>query len=458
VIRPRPEEDTVHGLIRRTASLAAGLLIAVAMLPAATTAHAAAPPAGSATRYTMTAFTNTSESNMYVYESPDATGYKLLKASAYTPPSGLIRDPSIIRHTDGRYYVTYTTNWDGNTIGFATSTDRLNWTFLGNQTLPLTGVKSTWAPEWFVDTDGTVNVIVSVSTTGSDFKPYKLTATNAALTSWSAPTVLEGIGPNYIDTFVVKVGATYHAFSKNETTKYIEHSTATSLTGPYTFNGTGNWAGWGNWVEGPALVQLDNGGWRIYYDGYSAHKYYYSDSYDGFATWSTPAELPGLSGFARHFTVLKETVPGGVTLPVNTTRSLQSVNYPGRYATSRDGLGYLDPVDATSSATVKQDATFTVVPGLADANCYSFRAADGRYLRHWDFKLRLGSNDGSAVFRGDATYCARPGSAAGSVSLESYNYPGRYIRHYNYELRLDRYADNDTFRADSSFQAVSPWA
>jgi len=32
----------------------------------------------------------------------------------------------------------------------------------------------------------------------------------------------------------VKSGSTYHAFSKNETTKYIEHATTTSLTGPYT--------------------------------------------------------------------------------------------------------------------------------------------------------------------------------------------------------------------------------
>ncbi|MFF1720512.1 hypothetical protein [Streptomyces sviceus] len=33
------------------------------------TASAAAPPAAQTTRYTMTAFTNTSESNLYVYDS-----------------------------------------------------------------------------------------------------------------------------------------------------------------------------------------------------------------------------------------------------------------------------------------------------------------------------------------------------------------------------------------------------
>lgn len=441
----------------RWSRLVTAVLLAAGAVVPAVPVRAAAPPPGQATRYTMTAFTNNSESNMYVYESPDATGFRLLRGPAYTPPSGLIRDPSIIRHTDGRYYIVYTTNWTGNTIGFATSTDRVNWTFLRNHTIPFT-VQNTWAPEWFVDTDGSVNVIVSLSTNGADFKPYRLWATNAALTAFGAPTVLAGIGPNYIDTFVVKVGGTYHAFTKQETTKFVEYATATSLTGPYTMRRTGNWAGWGGPREGQALVPLDNGGWRIFFDGYTVGQYLFSDSYDTFATWTAPTQLPGLSGFARHFTVLKETVAGGVTLPLNTTRSFQSVNFPDRYVRHRDYLGYVDPVSAASPAQTRQDATFTVVAGLADPNCYSFTGTGDRYLRHYDYRLRLDPNDGTTTFRGDATFCARPGSASGSVALESYNRPGRYLRHYNYELRVDWYADNATFRADSSFRPATPWA
>nr|WP_286259930.1 AbfB domain-containing protein [Streptomyces graminofaciens] len=146
-------------------------------------------------------------------------------------------------------------------------------------------------------------------------------------------------------------------------------------------------------------------------------------------------------------------------MPTNTTRSLQSVNFPGRYVAVRsDSLGYLDPVTSSSTTAVKQSATFTVVPGLAEPTCYSFRDSSGRYLRHKDYRIRFDASNGTATFNKDATYCARPGSATGSVSLESYNYPGRYLRHYNYELRIDPYQDNATFRADSSFKAVSPWA
>ncbi|MFE3824515.1 family 43 glycosylhydrolase [Streptomyces sp. NPDC059092] len=262
------------------------------------------------TRYTMTAFTNSSESNMYVYESADALGYTLLKGPAYTPPSGLIRDPSLIRHTDGYYYIAHTTDWTGNTIGFARSRDRTNWQFHARHTLPVAGLARTWAPEWFVDADGRTHIVVSLDTTNTyTFRPHLLTATDASLRTWTAPKPLAGLDrSNYIDTFVVRHDGKYHAITKQETTKYLEHAVADRLEGPYTFTGTGDWAGWGSWREGPALVQLDNGGWRIYFDGYAEQKYYYSDSLDGLRTWTPIRQLPGLSGFARHFTVLRERV------------------------------------------------------------------------------------------------------------------------------------------------------
>lgn len=50
--------------------------------------------------YVFTAFTSASESNLYVYTSNDGTTFSLLKGPAYTPPSGLIRDPSVILHTE----------------------------------------------------------------------------------------------------------------------------------------------------------------------------------------------------------------------------------------------------------------------------------------------------------------------------------------------------------------------
>ncbi len=50
--------------------------------------------------YVFTSFTNPSETDLYVYVSDDATNFKLLKGPAYTPVTGILRDPSVMRHIE----------------------------------------------------------------------------------------------------------------------------------------------------------------------------------------------------------------------------------------------------------------------------------------------------------------------------------------------------------------------
>lgn len=317
-------------LIRRALVVLAAMTVVVASPGIAT----AEPSPASPFTYTMVGFSNTNARSMDVYQSSDGTNFQVLKKGAYSPPTGMVRDPSIFRHTDGQYYITYTTA-DGANIGFARSSDRITWTPMRNWPLPLccaflpgtgdgkgpslpfpfdTGsagfkggpslspfVTKSWAPEWFID-GNTVNIIVSLST-GGGFVPYLLTALNSSLTSWSWPTLLTGLNADRIDTTIVKVGSTYHAFTKNETKKVIEHAVAPSLRGPYSFVAPGNW---GSFVEGPELTQLPNGDWRLFMDAYTKGKYLYSDSADGLKTWSDPKELPGLSGTVRHAGVMRE--------------------------------------------------------------------------------------------------------------------------------------------------------
>ncbi|KAJ3506863.1 hypothetical protein NLJ89_g6632 [Agrocybe chaxingu] len=233
--------------------------------------------------YVFTAFTTASESNLFVYTSDDGTSFTLLKGPTYTPPSGLIRDPSVILHTEA-------------TISTASSV--------------ITPV-NTWAPEFFKDPrTGQINIIVSLST-GSygPFLPYVFTARDSSLTSWSGPVVMSGIsnaGLGYIDTFPVFFNNQYHIFAKAETNgkKTIEHAVASSLTGPYSFVQTGNFAGWGQ-AEGPSITVLPNGRFRLYADGYSSGRYIYSDSSDLY-NWSAYQTIPSLSGTVRHGTVLKQ--------------------------------------------------------------------------------------------------------------------------------------------------------
>ncbi|WP_432118883.1 AbfB domain-containing protein [Streptomyces sp. bgisy032] len=135
--------------------------------------------------------------------------------------------------------------------------------------------------------------------------------------------------------------------------------------------------------------------------------------------------------------------------PAATGTSLRSVNYPDRYWRVRDGYVRLDRIG--SSGQQRADATFRRVPGLADSSCLSFTTADGRYLRHRDFVLAANPDDGSALFRQDATFCPRPSSVAGATMLESVNYPGRFLRHRSFQLRLEPYEHSDLYRADSAF-------
>ncbi len=412
------------------------------------------PSSVMASRYTFTAFTNSSESNMYVYQSKDGINYTCVNGPAYSPPEGLVRDTSIIKYSDGAYYIVYTTDWESAAFGIARSTDLVNWTFVSNIETGLADIKNTWAPEWFVDTDGSVNVIVSLRThTSSEFTPYQFLALDSSLTSWSAATPLAGLEANYIDTLIVKIDGVYHAITKNETTKYLEHATAEGLTGPYTFIGTGDWAGWGDWVEGPTLTQLDNGDWRIYYDDYASPTgYYFSESSDKLATWTTPEVLPGgLSGFVRHGTVLKE--DADLVLSEGPVWSWDSYNFPGRLL-RHTGIG--NPVRVDPDVNPTGDAEFVMVPGLADPNAVSFESVNnpGYYLRHWDYNMRLHAYNGTQTFKEDATFYYRAGLADSTyASFQSYNFPDRYIRHYGYVLRIDPIS-SDTARQDATFRFI----
>jgi hypothetical protein len=121
----------------------------------------------------------------------------------------------------------------------------------------------------------------------------------------------------------------------------------------------------------------------------------------------------------------------------------RSVNRPEAYIQATGRIG-------------PEPVTLRVVPGLEDAKAYSFVDSEGRYLRHRDFLIRFETNDGTALFRRDATFHARPGTAEGSVRLESLNYPGRFVRHRAERLRLDKSDNTALFRTDTSFHPTAP--
>ncbi|MFK8911214.1 AbfB domain-containing protein, partial [Streptomyces sp. YS-3] len=163
-----------------------------------------------------------------------------------------------------------------------------------------------------------------------------------------------------------------------------------------------------------------------------------------------------------HTTATPGPSPASPSAPAGTvppgTWSLESVDAPARYLTYSGDFATLGRVSASSDARTRRRVTFTVVRGLADSRCVTFRADDGRYLRHSELRLRLSADDGSALFREDATFCASPGSVAGSVTLHAHNYPGSVLRRRDGGIWLDGSDGTRAFAGQASFVLRRAWA
>jgi Alpha-L-arabinofuranosidase B (ABFB) domain len=146
-----------------------------------------------------------------------------------------------------------------------------------------------------------------------------------------------------------------------------------------------------------------------------------------------------------------------VTTPGFTNRSLRHLN----------NVAFTEVVSASSAETLKQDASFKIVPALDGTPCYSLESRNfpGEYLRHSGFRLRRDRADGSNTFKLDATFCTQTGLAGkGGVSFVSRNFPEHYIRHIGGEVWIAKNGgtapqDNPgSFNEDSSWNLIGAWS
>ncbi len=154
-----------------------------------------------------------------------------------------------------------------------------------------------------------------------------------------------------------------------------------------------------------------------------------------------------------------------VALPVGEWHSLRVLtpNYDTRYVRHASGLLNTQVVNASSDDTLKADATWRIVKGLADSSCYSLESKNfpGEYMRHAYSRVRRGALEDSELFRQDATFCTSQGTVG--VRLAAFNYPDRFVRHYAEELWIADGRGSDWNSAggleiDSNWAIESPWA
>jgi alpha-L-arabinofuranosidase B-like protein len=114
--------------------------------------------------------------------------------------------------------------------------------------------------------------------------------------------------------------------------------------------------------------------------------------------------------------------------------------------------GYLTVAGEYAGLSADERTVFTVVKGLADDSCFSFQAPSGKYLRHFDYRLRFDKTDDSDLYRQDATFCPLDDAPAGAVRLRSANYPDHVVHSRDDGLYIDKPDDSGDFEAESSFK------
>jgi hypothetical protein len=352
--------------------------------------------------YLMAAFDEDDDNSLYLLVSDDGiTWTDFTKKPVYTEATIGLRDPSI-SYFNNKWWVVHT-NYNAPFYQFRviSSDDLNNWTLIATldaQTLGVGSAALAWAPEWFVDDDGSIHLFVAISPSDHlNHKIYETHPTNSALTTWSNLVEITGTDfpTSMIDPFMVKIGDTYYFWYKDEVTTNIEYATSTNLTSDYVRQEDGNWAGWGSLVEGESLVRVNANTWRIYYDKYVQNSIFYSESSDNFVTWTAGVQITA-SWIMTHPTVLyildlaayKDILNATLITPgsgASALDDLTDVNAPAPndqdVLTWDDGAGeWIAQAPPAGGATALDDLTNVNVPAPNDNDILSWDNASGKWI------------------------------------------------------------------------------
>ncbi len=264
--------------------------------------QAASP--GNPDAYLFTYFIKNGEDGLHLAASRD--GYvweKLGGGRSYLAPkvgnAKLMRDPCIVRGPDGTYHMVWTSGWNENNIGYASSRDLLTWS--EQKQLPVmaheAGVLNAWAPEIVYDASRTEFLIFWASTVpgkfaqtaGSSEEKYNhrmYATTTRNFVDFTPTRLFYDPGFSVIDATFVRAHGKDYFLVKDETRhppkKYLQLAAAKGMQGPFGKLGTPITKP-GLWVEGPSALQVGEDV-IVYYDAYTSKHYGALRSRDLF-TW-----------------------------------------------------------------------------------------------------------------------------------------------------------------------------
>ena len=243
--------------------------------------------------FLMSTFVNAeSPAKLYLLRSKDGITWvnDAYSQPCYTASTLGVRDPNILYH-DGKYWIVHTHavlfTDEQDYFRLISSPDRETWTVVTNvDCSAVAGTVRAWSPEWFVDSDDSLHVIISLSMDGTTFALYEVHPTNEAMTTWSEPVAITGTGfdDNMLEGSIVKIGSNYYLWYKHEQESpwHIARYVSTSPFSGYVLDNTSVFTN----SEGQSFILHNDGTWWFYTDGAGATEEQYSISADGTTGWS----------------------------------------------------------------------------------------------------------------------------------------------------------------------------
>ena len=237
-------------------------------------------------------FKNNGEDGLHLAYSTDGLKWEALNddKSFLTPvlsKDKLMRDPCIIKGPDERFHMVWTVSWEEKGIGYANSSDLINWS--EQKFIPVMehekAAKNSWAPELFYDSEKEQYLIFWASTVSDKF----LETENQAEDNWNHriyytttkdfkeftdTKIFVEPGFNVIDATISQDGSTYFMIIKDETLLPEAKKSLHVLTSqdPYDWSGSISDAISWSWVEGPTVTKIGDD-WIVYFDQYKEQRF-----------------------------------------------------------------------------------------------------------------------------------------------------------------------------------------
>lgn len=284
------------------------------------------------TAYLFTYFVGNGEDGLHLARSRDGYHWEALNGGqSYLKPvvgeSKLMRDPCVTRGPDGTFHMVWTTAWDGQTIGYASTTDFVHWS--PQRAIPVMaqeeGTRNCWAPEVIFDPKRQEFLIFWASTVRGKFpetqaneeKAYNhriYCTTTKDFKTFTPTRLFFEPGFNVIDATILPSHGRYYLIVKDETAtppkKHLRIASSDDLAGPWKDLSAPFTR---DWVEGPTALQIGEDT-VVYFDVYREHHYGAVRSRD-LKTWEDVTDKIRLPKGIRHGTV--------ISVPIEVVQALE---------------------------------------------------------------------------------------------------------------------------------------